>query len=559
VVIAIGLNFILGYAGMFAFAHGAFMGVGAYASALLSAKLGFHYVLSLLSAGVLAGAVGCLVGIPAIRVSGLYLAMVTLAFSELVLWVVKHWKSVTNGADGVSIPAPSFLTWQFRSDTANFYIILVVTFVMIAWARRILQSKLGRSFVALRDGEMAARCNGIDVPLTKTIAFGLSAFYAGVGGVLFAQTQHYIAPDSFGLFQTILHFCIVVVGGTASLAGSIIGAVLLTALPELLRNVQALQEIGYGVLLLVFVIFAPRGIAGTLRQMGWLRREAFVAPGSIKIVDGPEPGNRPKPQIAQGYSTRPLLQIERLSVKFDGLVASDNVDLRINRGEIHGLIGPNGAGKTTLFNTISGLVVPATGKIIFDGEDVTALPAHTRATRGIRRTFQSVQLVQSFTTCENVLVGLHAEISYNPMRMLADPSWRGGISPDEVRRIFEVLRYLEIEHLADREVGSLNIAEQRLVEIAQALVSRPKLVLLDEPSAGLTPHQIERLDALLVKLRDDWGIAILLVEHLVSLVVSVCGRVTVLDRGKVIAEDEAAAIVASPAVRAAYLGEDVVA
>lgn len=276
VVIAMGLNFILGYAGMFAFAHAAFMGIGAYTLALLSAKLGVHFLIALPTAGVVAGVVGYLVGIPAIRVSGLYLAMVTVALAELVQWILKHWKSVTGGTDGVSIPVPNLFGWEFRSSAASFYIILFTVFVMIAWARYILQSKTGRAFVVLRHSEMAALCNGIDVSWTKTVAFGLSAFYAGIGGALFALTQNYVAPDSFGLFQTILHFCIVVVGGTASVAGSIIGAILLTALPEFLRKIQSLQEIGFGLLLIVFIVFAPRGIAGWLKDVGWLPRERFA-------------------------------------------------------------------------------------------------------------------------------------------------------------------------------------------------------------------------------------------------------------------------------------------
>ena len=202
VVIAIGLNFILGFAGMFAFAHAAFMGIGAYTSALLEAKLGVSYFIALPAAGIFTGLVGCLVGIPAIRVSGLYLAMVTVAFTELVHWILNNWKPVTNGADGVTIPAPSLFGWEFRGETSSFYLILVVAFAMTMWARRILQSKIGRAFVALRENETAAPCSGINVARTKTIAFGLSAFYAGIGGALFTITQHYVAPDSFGLFQT---------------------------------------------------------------------------------------------------------------------------------------------------------------------------------------------------------------------------------------------------------------------------------------------------------------------------------------------------------------------
>lgn len=294
VVIAIGLNFILGYAGMFAFAHAAFVGIGAYASALMSAKLGAHFLIALPASGIIAGIVGLLVGIPAIRVSGLYLAMVTVAFAELVQWILKHWKNVTGGADGVSIPVPSLFGWELRSGTASFFIILVTVFIMIAWARRILQSRLGRAFVVLRDSETAARCNGIDVAWTKAIAFGLSAFYAGIGGGLLVHTQNYISPESFGLFQTILHFCIVVVGGAASIAGSIIGAVLLTALPEVLRKVQFIQEIGFGVLLIVFVVFAPRGIAGWLQDKGWLPRETYThAPGTGASMSGTRGGAGP--------------------------------------------------------------------------------------------------------------------------------------------------------------------------------------------------------------------------------------------------------------------------
>lgn len=251
-----------------------------------------------------------------------------------------------------------------------------------------------------------------------------------------------------------------------------------------------------------------------------------------------------------------LLRIEQLSVRFGGLIAVHNVDMTIESGEIRGLIGPNGAGKTTLFNTISGLAAPSGGKICFAGEDITGMPAHERAARGIRRTFQTVQLVQSFTVHENILVGLHTEIPNNTVRALLGFAGRDFADRDAEERVAEVLRYLEIGALLQREVKSLTIAEQRIVEIAQALVARPKLVMLDEPTAGLTSLQIEKLDSLLVRLRDDWGITILLVEHVVSLVLSVCSRITVLDRGTVIAEGTGLEIVKDHVVRAAYLGED---
>lgn len=275
IVIAQGLNLILGFAGMFAFAHGAFMGIGAYTSALLVTKLNVPFLVAMPIAGITAALVGCAIGIPAIRVSGLYLAMVTVGFSEILQWVLKHWKSVTGGPDGIIVPSPVFFGIEFRSDFHTFTIIFVVTILMTFLAQGIIRSRLGRAFVAIRDSEIAAQCNGVNVARTKVFAFTISAFYAGVGGSLFSLTQHYINPENFNLYQTILQFCMVIVGGAASLVGPFIGAAILTWLPELLRNAQALQEIGYGLLLIVFVIFLPRGLAGFLIDKGILPREQY--------------------------------------------------------------------------------------------------------------------------------------------------------------------------------------------------------------------------------------------------------------------------------------------
>jgi branched-chain amino acid transport system permease protein len=275
IVIAQGLNLILGFAGMFAFAHGAFMGIGAYTSALLVTKLNVPFLIAMPTAGIAAALVGCAIGIPAIRVSGLYLAMVTVGFSEILQWVLKHWKSVTGGPDGIIVPSPVFFGIEFRSDFHTFAIILAVTMLMTLLAQGIIRSRLGRAFVAIRDSEIAAQCNGVNVARTKVFAFTISAFYAGVGGSLFSLTQHYINPENFNLYQTILQFCMVIVGGAASLVGPFIGAAILTWLPELLRNAQALQEIGYGLLLIVFVIFLPRGLAGFLIDKGILPREQY--------------------------------------------------------------------------------------------------------------------------------------------------------------------------------------------------------------------------------------------------------------------------------------------
>lgn len=275
-VAGIGLNFLLGFAGQFAFAHAALMGIGAYATALLCYRLGVSFWIALPVSGLLAALIGAIATLPALRMKRVYLALMTLAFAELIQWALIHWKALTFGTDGVSVPAPRLFGYAISGDYAVFYVILVVTYLMVALARRILQSRIGRSFVAVRGSEIVSLCNGISIAETKAIVFTLSAFYAGISGSLFAITLGYLVPDGFGLFHLVVHFSIVVIGGLGSMMGAIVGSVLLTALPEVLRGLQALQEIIYGVLLMVFIVFMPTGVVGLLKKAGILPREVLV-------------------------------------------------------------------------------------------------------------------------------------------------------------------------------------------------------------------------------------------------------------------------------------------
>lgn len=276
VIIGVGLNFLLGYAGQFAFAHAALMGIGAYTCALLTTRLQLSFWLCLPLAGIVAAAIGAVGALPAMRMRRVYLALVTLAFAQLIVWVLVNWSAVTLGTDGVELRAPEVFGWRIKGDKHIFYIILPVTALMYWFARWILESHLGRAFVAIRENEIVARCNGINVARTKTVVFALSAFYAGIGGALYALALGFIVPDSFGLAQLVLHFSIVVLGGMLSLYGAVIGAVVLTTLPELLRDVQALQEIIYGLVLMLVILVMPQGIAGLLRRWDVLPREILA-------------------------------------------------------------------------------------------------------------------------------------------------------------------------------------------------------------------------------------------------------------------------------------------
>ncbi|MGH7041615.1 MAG: branched-chain amino acid ABC transporter permease [Acetobacteraceae bacterium] len=276
VTIVVGLNLLLGYAGQFAFSHAALMGIGAYTAALLAARLGVSFWIALPLAGVVSAVIGSLAAVQAMRLRRVYLALVTIAFAELIVWVFTNWRSVTLGTDGVSLPAPSLFGWDINSGTRIYFVVLACTAMMWWLARRILGSHVGRSFIAIRENEILAQCSGINVPLTKTVAFALSAFYAGIGGALFALVLGFIVPSSFDLLTLITQFAAVVLGGQMSLIGSAIGAALLTILPEALRDFQGLQEVVYGVVLIACVVFMPRGIAGVLQHFGVLPVEVLA-------------------------------------------------------------------------------------------------------------------------------------------------------------------------------------------------------------------------------------------------------------------------------------------
>jgi branched-chain amino acid transport system permease protein len=276
VIAGLGLNLLLGYAGQFAFASAALMGVGAYTTALLAARFGLSFWLCLPLSGVAAMIIGSVAALPAMRMSRVYLALVTFAFAELIVWVLLNWKQVTYGSDGVNVAAPYFLTWRIKGDQRVFYVLLACTVLMYWLAARIINSRLGRAFVVLGENELVAQCNGINIAWIKTLAFALSAFYAGIAGALYALTVGFVVPQSFGLFQLIIQFSIVALGGLMSLYGVVIGAIVLTALPELLRDLQSVQEMIYGLVLVTGVVFMPRGIAGALKQAGVLPREVLA-------------------------------------------------------------------------------------------------------------------------------------------------------------------------------------------------------------------------------------------------------------------------------------------
>ena len=553
VVITAGLNILVGLSGQTSLGHAGLYAVGAYAGALAATRWGLGLWTALPLAVFTTAVVGAALALAALRLSGPYLAMVTIAFGIIVEGALVEWVALTGGPGGIfDIPKPAFAGATL--GLPRYYLVVAAAAGVALWmTANLKRSAWGRAFVAVKDSELAAESLGLSTYALRTIAFTVSAGFAGAGGCLFAFLQGYLSPDSFTLQQSILFLLIVLFGGLGTLAGPLVGATVLVLLPELLRGFLDYRLILYGGLLLATVYVLPNGVVGALHGAlgpagGWRGRRSpppAAPPADARPAGGADP-DRPRPP---GRSA-PVLVVEGASVAFGGLKAVDGVTLRVDAGTIHSLIGPNGAGKTTLVNLISGFYAPDRGRIALRGEPITGLSPARIARRGLVRTFQTPQLFDDLSVLDNVMVGAASRRLGSLGAALAGA--RGG----EARlgdRARAILATVGLEAWAGTPARALPFGLRRRLEIGRALGAGAVLLLLDEPAAGLSSVEIEALDALLGRLRAD-GVTILLIEHHMELVMAVSDRVTVLDEGRVIADGAPAVVQRDPGVLAAYLG-----
>lgn len=547
-IVAIGLNVLTGYAGQLSFGHAGLFATGAYASAALTSKLAVPFAAALPASVVITGAVGLLVGVPALRLRGLYLAMATLALSYLVEEVARSWESVTNGLYGMQVPPPAL--GRLTLESSYYYLILVAA-VLVAWlCANLLRSSVGRAFRAVRDSETAAQAVGISLARYKSLAFGLSAMLTGLAGSLYAHLISFINPETFNVFLSIKFVAMIVVGGLASIAGSVLGAVFFTLVPELFAGMAELQALIFGVAMLVCILVLPEG----LTSLG--HRTRRVLSGEPASQGWSIPAVRAIAGEAHHGDVIPKtpLQLSNITVRFGGLVAVDDVSLDVNPGAIHAIIGPNGAGKSTLFNAITRACSAEHGRARWDGVDLLTLAPHQVVGHGVSRTFQNIELFPRMTVLENALLGRHRAIPARPVA--AALSWPSR-SVEEQRatdRVRALLAMFNLLDLQDRFVGELPFVQQRFVEIARALAAEPSLLLLDEPAAGLNRSESDHMAAIVRMMRARWGLTILLVEHDMRVVMGVSDAVTVLHHGRKIAEGRPAEIQRDQATIDAYLG-----
>ena len=566
---ALSLNLLVGYAGQISLGHGALLGVGSYAAGLATSGAGLPMWLALPIAALVSGLIALVIGFPALRLRGLYLAIVTVTFGYAMYNFVLQWSGFTGGSSGVSLIrrlwGGSVITSQADMLSAGL-VVLVLAWLLDA---NVTRSKLGRAFRAIRESEPVAGSFGVDVARYKLLAFVLSGALAGVAGALYGFTLYLVNSETFnppvGVDYSLLLLIIVVVGGLGSRAGAVIAAMVFSMFEFIIGDRFGSDSFIYGLvpilgslMLMLTVARHPDGFAGMIRERRHGRRRAAARDDDAdrampSLPSMPRPLAQPRAlELERGV---PVLEVENVSMRFGGLVAVDGASLRVDRGEIVGLIGPNGAGKTTLFNCISGLLRPDGGTVRMGGRDVSALSAHHRAALGMARTFQQIGLAKDQSILENMLLAQHVLAGYGSSSALLHTS---GVarSEEEMRgRAVEAIAALGFAGREDVPVRLLSGGQQRIVEVACALLTDPGLLMLDEPSAGMAPVMAESLADRLRDLRDSMGRTVLLIEHNVPLVLDVCDRIYVLAAGRVLAGGTPDDILAHPEVISAYLGE----
>jgi ABC-type branched-subunit amino acid transport system ATPase component/ABC-type branched-subunit amino acid transport system permease subunit len=544
---AISWNIISGFAGYISLGHSVFLGIGAYATAIMSIRWELNPLVVAPLGGVVASLVALAFGGIVLRAKGPAFVIITIAMLLSFQTIVVNTPALTGGSDGLTLDLPF---WDPDLQNIPFYYallgLMVVTFGFSAWIRR---TKFGTGLVAIREDEGKASAIGIPTTVYKVLAFTASAFFVGVAGGVYAYFLTFLNPlGAFNILTSVMVVLAALVGGKGTLWGPVIGAFIVSIASE-----TATQEGGstqsrlllFGIALVVIVLFLPDGLLPTGKRLleRWRRAE-------VEFIDHAGALDRTEISVAPRtvVESPSLLELREVHKAFGGLRAVDGVDLAVPAGSITALIGPNGSGKTTLFNLITGNMKADTGQIWFGGERIDGLAPWQRAHRGLGRTFQVTRLFPSMTVLENVVAPLPG---FAP-GVLAS----GAVAGHEADRARELLSFVGLERFAGQRAGALSYGQQKLVELAQVLMLSPAMVLLDEPAGGINPGLVDRMVEI-IREANRQGITFLVVEHNIPMVLELCDPIFVLARGEVIASGPPELVRADAAVLDAYLGAEV--
>jgi branched-chain amino acid transport system permease protein len=546
-ILAASFNLLIGFAGLFALSQAAFFGIGAYATAILATKLGLAFPLPIVLAVLLTAAVGMLVALPALRIGGDHLVIVTLALQIIVIAVMVNWRSVTGGTDGIpGIPKIALLGSKLDTPGRFLPLALAGAALSLAIAWRLAASPFARAVRAMRENEQAAQAVGKNVVALKLTVFAFSAGLAAVAGGLYAHYISFVSAETFTLDLTIYILAMVILGGTGNLWGSVLGAALLTTLPELLKFIDLPPDIAdksrqmaYGLALIAILLLRPQGLLGEIPAR---RRPMPAAPRAGAALAAAAPADGAVTVAGHGLVRR-----------FGGILAVSGLDIELRRGRITGLIGPNGAGKTTAFNLLTGFLQPDEGGVRLGGAALAGLRPHEIVRRGMARSFQDLKLFARMTVLDNVMVALPRQKGDNLLWVYFAP-WIVAAEERENRaRALAILDFVGLAGSEGEVAESLSYAEEKLLAIARLVATGAEVLLFDEPLSGLAPNTLGAIFPIVKRLAAA-GKTVCIIEHNLDVIRGLCDTAVFLDEGRKLCEDAPERLIADPALAARYFG-----